>query len=89
MTHAASPSCRYLTPPQVAERFAVDPAKVLTWIRSGELRALNAATKTGGRPRYRISPADMAVFEAARAAGPQPMATRCRRRKDPSVIEFF
>jgi len=78
----------YLTPPAVARRFAVDPSKVLTWIRRGELRAVNVATHTGGRPRYRISPADLAVFEAARAAGPQPKITR-RRRKDAGVIQFF
>ena len=75
-------------PPQVAERFGVDPHKILGWIRRGELRAVNVATSTGGRPRFRISPADLAIFEASRAAGPQPKITR-RRRKDPSVIEFF
>ena len=78
----------YLSPPEVARRYGVDPAKVLGWIRRGELRALNVATHTGGRPRYRISPADLAVFEAARAAGPAPKVTR-RRRKDAGVIQFF
>ena len=29
----------YLTPPAVAERFAVDTHKVLGWIRTGRLRA--------------------------------------------------
>jgi len=78
----------YLSPPQVAKRLAVDPSKILVWIKRGELRAVNVATHTGRRPRYRISPADLAVFEAARAAGPQPKITR-RRRKDPNVIQFF
>lgn len=80
---------RYLSPPEVAERFGVDAAKVLVWIRAGELRAIDAATRTGGRPRFRISPADLALFEAARAAGPTPRVTRCRRRKTPGIIEFF
>jgi len=50
------PIVAYLTPPQVAKRFAVDPAKVLCWIRGGELRAVDLATRTGGRPRYRNRP---------------------------------
>ena len=78
----------YMTPPAVAERYGVEPAKILTWIRSGELRAVNVATTTGGRPRWKVSPADLALFEAARAAGPTPKVTR-RRRKTPGIIEFF
>lgn len=77
----------YLTPPVVAERYGVDVKKIVGWIRRGELRAVNVATCTGGRPRYRISPADLAAFEVARSAGPQPRVVR--RKKDPSVIEFF
>ena len=71
-----------------SERDNFDPAKVLGWIKRGELRAVNVATHTGGRPRYRIGPADLAIFEAARAAGPAPKVTRCRR-KDPGIIQFF
>jgi transposase len=78
----------YLTPPAVAERYGVDVHKIIGWIRRGELRAIDVATTTGGRPRYRISPADLAQFEAARSATPQPKITRCRR-KNPQVTEFF
>ena len=73
----------YLTPPAVAERFAVDTHKVLGWIKRGELRAIDVATSTGGRPRYRISPSDLALFEASRSATPQPKVSRIRR-KNPS-----
>ncbi len=78
----------YLSPPQLAEHFGVDAKKIIGWIRAGELRAVNIATTTCGRPRWKISPSDLAAFESARAAGPQPRVTR-RRRKDPSVIQFF
>jgi transposase len=78
----------YLSPPQIAKRFGVDAHKVLSWIRRGELRAVNVADRTGGRPRFKISPADLAIFEAARSAGPQPKVAR-QRRKNPLVIEFF
>ncbi len=80
---------RYLTPPQVAQRFGIDPSKVINWIRSGELHAINVSTSTGGRPRFRISPSDLAIFEAARSAAPMPKITRCRRRKQAGITEYF
>ena len=79
---------RYLTPPQVAERFGVDPHRVLAWIRSGQLLAVNIGDGTQ-RPRFRVSESDLALFLAARAARPEPRVSRIRRKKDPSVIEFF
>jgi excisionase family DNA binding protein len=79
-----------LTTRQVAERYSVDPDKVLAWIRAGELAAINVAEKAGGRPRYRIDPADLAAFEARRQVRPQERATRCRRRgAQTGVTEFF
>src|SRR5947209_4444585 len=69
-----------LTPPQLAERWGVSPEKVVAFIRRGELRAVNVALRLGGRPRWRIDPADVERFEAARAAVPTPRSPR--RRKD-------
>ncbi len=83
----ASPRC-YLTPPAVAERLGVDPAKVLGWIRSGQLRATNLGDGAL-RPRYRISEADLSAFLSTRRAGPEPTISRVRRRRDPNVIQFF
>jgi excisionase family DNA binding protein len=79
---------RYLTPPQVAERLAVDAHRVLGWIRRGELHAVNVGDGTQ-RPRFRIGEDDLAAFLASRSAGPAPRITRCRRRRDPEVKEYF
>ena len=77
-----------LTPPELARQWGIDVAKVLKWIKSGELRAVNLATTRTGRPRYAIDQADVAIFEAGRAV--QPPAPRVRRRRaDPNVIQFF
>lgn len=77
-----------LTPPELAKLWGIDTHKILGWIRAGELRAIDASTKRGGRPRFLIDVADLAAFEAARTV--QPPAPRIpRRRKDPQVIEFF
>jgi hypothetical protein len=81
------PVARYRTPPQIAEQYGVDVHKVIGWIRTGQLRALNVGNGDS-RPRYRITPADLAVFEASRAV--QPPAPRVRRRRaDPGVTQFF
>src|SRR4051812_40987087 len=69
-----------LTPPQVARRYHVSKDKILSWIRSGELRALNIATSLGGRPRYVIDEADLAAFEAKRSAVPALTPTRRRKK---------
>lgn len=60
----------------IAERYAVDQSKVRTWIRSGELRAIDVSTNCGGRPRYRITPSGLAEFEAKRAVVPPTKAKR-------------
>jgi len=77
-----------LTPPELAKLWGIDVQKVLHWIRSGELRAINAATDRNGRPRYLIDISDIAIFETARAVTPPTPRAR-RRRTDPDVIEFF
>ena len=46
---------RYMTTGQIAERLGVKKSKVLAWIRSGELVAVNLATKQQGQPRYHVS----------------------------------
>ena len=86
MPAVASPS-RYVTPPEIAKRYGVDVHKVIGWIRRGELHAINVGDGVK-RPRYRISPADLAAFETSRSV--QPPAPRVRRRRaDPNVIAFF
>jgi len=79
---------RTLTPPQVASRLRVSPEKVIAWIRAGELRAIDVATRGSRRPRYRIDPADLVAFENGRAVVARPAPSR-RRRRSPEVIEFF
>jgi transposase len=59
---------RKLTPPELAKRYGVEPSKVIAWIKAGELRAVNIATKATGRPRYIIDEQDVAAFEEQRAA---------------------
>jgi excisionase family DNA binding protein len=63
-----------MTPPQVAELMGVNPGKVLTWIRRGELRAVNVSQSF--RPRYRITPEDLETFKRGRGVNPPPKRVR-------------
>ena len=81
----------WLTPPQVARARGVKPAKVLAWIGSGELEAVNHAGRTTGRPRWRISAEALQAFDRARsnrAPVSAPPASP-RRRRDAAVTQYF
>lgn len=81
---------RWLTPPEYASARGVKPDKVLGWIRSGSLRAVNFAAKTSGRPRWRISPEAIAEFELVRTnPGRAAVPQRQKRKPVKGLIEFF
>ena len=79
------------TVPVLAKMWGVSPSKITAFVRSGELRAINLATKLGGRPRYRIDRADIEAFERARQVVPDggKSAPRRRRRIQPGITKFF
>ena len=56
---------RFLTPPQVGKILGVGSDKVLAFIASGELRAIN--TSLSERARWKIQPSDFEAFLASRA----------------------
>ena len=64
-----------LTPPEVAKQLRCRASQVLTWIRSGQLKAANLSK--GSRPRYRVTPDDLAAFLKSRQ--PEPPKARARR----------
>lgn len=77
-----------LTPPELARRWGKKPSTIVALIRTGQLRAIDVAVRRGGRPRFLIDEADIALFEQSREVG-GPKVSRIRRGKDPAVIEFF
>lgn len=78
-----------LTPPEVARQLRVSRNKVLGWIKSGELRAVNVADRTCQQPRYVIGVEDLAAFEESRSnrAAITPAASK-RRRKAEGVVFY-
>ncbi len=75
---------QHLSPPQVAAGLHVDPATVLAWIKSGELRArkLGRGTK---RPRYRVALSALKRLLESRETGDKP---RQRKRRKPETTDF-
>ena len=74
---------RRLAPKEVAELYGVSIDVVLCWIKNGELRAVNAGRRaSGGKPRWKVSPADLERFELARSNTPATRPQRRRRRSD-------
>ena len=78
-----------LSPPELARRWGVSAEKVRTWVRTGELKAVNGATRPGERPRFLIDIVDLAEFEARRLVVATPAAPRRRRRRDIGVTKYF
>lgn len=75
------------TPPQIAEELAIDVSKVLSWIHTGQLVAVNVAEKVAGRARWRIAQTEFEAFLNRRQRRPQVVVKR--RKKQAGVIEFY
>lgn len=78
----------YLTPPIIAKRLHISCEKIIGWLLAGELRGSNLAARTGGRPRYRVSEADLAEFLERRSASVKPSIPRRRARASTSTKSY-
>ena len=81
-----------LTPPELAELWGISPAKIIGFIRSGELRAINVAQSDCHRPRYLIDVADIERLEQSRRVIPDgglSTTQKLRRKAAAGVKEFF
>ncbi len=78
------------TVPELARRWRVGPDKIRTWIRKGELVAINTATILRGKPRWVVSPDAVAEFEKRRKSGPPPEKPKRRRLQRPvGFVDYF
>ncbi len=74
---------RYITPPELAKRWHVKLANIYSWIRSGELNAINMSSGEE-RPRWRLTEADVSDFERRRRTTASPGSARKQRRSIPT-----
>jgi excisionase family DNA binding protein len=71
----------------VAKRFRVGRDKVRTWIKRGELTAVNTSNRRCRRPRFVILPDALNAFERSRSTAPVPKKVRARKQQH--QIDFF
>lgn len=76
-----------LTPRELATVLRVSPDKILHWIKTGELRALNTSSAQCRKPRFVILPCHVADFEQRRLATPSPK--KSRQRKKSSGVDYY
>jgi hypothetical protein len=77
---------RFLSPPQIAKILGIGPEKVLHYIATGELRAIN--TSLSDRPRWKIDPVDFESWKRGRSNQPKQESTR-RRRSIPTATKSY
>jgi hypothetical protein len=69
-----------LSPPEIASQLGVDVAKVLKFLKTGELVGYDLSERKGKRPRYKINPADLEAFLRRRQVQPPtPRPPRLKR----------
>jgi hypothetical protein len=79
----------FLRPQDIARALGIGHAKVLLWIQTGELKAINVSTKPTNRPRYKIRQEDYAAFLAGRETHRFVPATRKRGGKIKPKPKFY
>lgn len=76
----------YLSPKQVAVMWRTSHDKVLDFIKTGELEAFNVATRSTGRPRFRITLAAVKAFEERRSGRDPSRAAKVTQRRVPRTV---
>lgn len=76
--------------PHLAKEWGVSTSKINAFIKAGELRAINVATRRDQRPRYLIDREDIEAFERSRQVQPtDPPVRKLQRRSSLGTKEFF
>jgi hypothetical protein len=78
----------YHTPVSLAKLWGVCPETIITMIRSGRLLAFTCSPAKCKRPRWRISPEAIRLYELANQ-GPGAAKSPRRSAKNAEVIAFF
>jgi hypothetical protein len=83
-------SVQYLTPPEIGRCLHVKAAKVIGWIRRGELVGIDVAERGAKRPRWRVAHDDLQAFLALRSTHQKPAAPVVRRRRvQAPFVDYF
>lgn len=78
-----------LTIAQAAEKMVIAPGKILGWIASGELAAIDISASRNQRPRWRIDPESLDQFLLSRRSTPPAKPAKAKRRKAAKVTQYI
>src|SRR5262249_8158842 len=70
----------------LAKRYRVGKDRIRTWIKRGELAAINTSLAKCGRPRFVVTDDALAAFERGHTAAQPP---RPERRKRTQMIDYY
>lgn len=89
-TPAATPQSvdRCMSVRQMAKWLSVSTAKVLAWIRSGKLKAINTSSSPR-RPQYRITPDAIREFTNAQTVPTSRPERRRQERRPPGWVDRY
>jgi excisionase family DNA binding protein len=79
---------RGLTPTELAQLMRVSADRIRTWIRNGDLKAVNTAKVRCGKPRFVVLPWQLEEFVRGRAAAEPPTPFR-KKRREPDIEDYF
>lgn len=79
----------FLTIAQAAERMVVAPGKILGWIASGELAAVDISAARNQRPRWRIDPSEWDRFVTSRMSTPRIAKPTKANRPKQKVTQYI
>ncbi len=76
-----------MTLDEVGKRFGVSTSRVRSWIRSGQLAAVDVSRKLGSKkPRYTVTPDALAEFERARSTRTAAPGKKRRGMQTPQYV---
>jgi hypothetical protein len=71
----------------LARRYRVGEDKVRSWIKAGELAAINTSATMCGKPRFVVTPDALFAFEQRRSVSPPKKQQRRKRKAE--IVDFY
>lgn len=88
--HAPAVKCETpqgFTVSDLCNRWRIGADKIHTFIRQGELVAVNLAANRSGRPQWRVTPESLHAFEARRSS--MPPSKPQKRRRQAGMVDYY
>ena len=90
MSTASPAAPSFLSLPETAKLLRINESKLIHWIRTGELTAIDLSQNRNQRPRWKVSREELDRFLRSRQSTPAPEPPKRQRKKTTaSKRKFF